>query len=192
MLHRSLSSILLTAAFVLAGCSDTTDLATTALTSTATPYVQAADPIEAGRYLVIISGCNDCHTPGYMELEGNVPEEQWLTGSPIGWRGPWGTTYPRNLRLTVQSMDEDAFVATLRTRKALPPMPWMNVNKLNEQDARSIYRYIQSLGPAGEQMPAPVPPGVEPSTPYLDMVPQHLERLQATAPPPADQPPANP
>jgi len=25
---------------------------------------------------------------------------EWLLGSAIGWRGPWGTTYPPNLRLT--------------------------------------------------------------------------------------------
>jgi mono/diheme cytochrome c family protein len=57
------------------------------------------DLIERGRYLVRITGCNDCHTEGYAEAGGEVPEEQWLKGSALGWRGPWGTTYGTNLRI---------------------------------------------------------------------------------------------
>ena len=49
--------------------------------------------IRHGEYIVRITGCNDCHTPGYPEADGNVPVEDWLTGSSLGWRGPWGTTY---------------------------------------------------------------------------------------------------
>jgi len=139
--------------------------------------VQADSAVTAGRYLVIIGGCNDCHTAGYMAQEGNVPESDWLTGSPVGWRGPWGTTYPSNLRLLVQSMSEDAWVEMLHTRTARPPMPWMNVRQLSETDARAIHRYIHALGPAGVTMPAAVEPGVEPVTPYFVLEPVHLERM---------------
>jgi mono/diheme cytochrome c family protein len=51
----------------------------------------AAD-VRHGRYLVQTSGCNDCHTPGYMQHDGKVPEAEWLTGDAMGWQGPWGTT----------------------------------------------------------------------------------------------------
>jgi len=35
-----------------------------------------ADPmLERGKYLVTITGCNDCHTPGYAEGEGKTPEK---------------------------------------------------------------------------------------------------------------------
>jgi mono/diheme cytochrome c family protein len=138
------------------------------------PSVRAATDIEAGRYLVTIGGCNDCHTNGYMQTEGAVPEGDWLLGSPVGWRGPWGTPYAPNLRLTAQSMTEDEWVTMLKTRNALPPMPWMNVNKFHERDARAIYRYISSLEPSGEMMPAALPPGQEPTTPFLLMEPQNL------------------
>jgi hypothetical protein len=157
--------------------------------STASPYIHAASDIEAGRYFVIVAGCNDCHTPGFLETPGSIPEAQWLTGLPIGFRGPWGTSYPRNLRLTVQDWDEEMWVTTLRTRHALPPMPWHAVNNLSERDARAVYRYIRSLGPTGQQAPDPVPPGQEPATPYFDFVPQHMERMPSmppgTTPPPA-------
>ena len=42
-----------------------------------------------GEYLVRIAGCNDCHTPAYGERAGNVPKAEWLTGSPLGFLGPW-------------------------------------------------------------------------------------------------------
>ena len=99
------------------------------------------------------------------------PNFLWLLGSPLGWRGPWGTTYPPNLRLTVQDVSEADWVTLLRTRKALPPMGWMNVNQLAESDARALYGYIRSLGPAGERMPLALPPEQEPTTPYLSLIP---------------------
>jgi len=135
------------------------------------PQVVAADELAAGRYLAVIGGCNDCHTDGYLQTEGDVPEEQWLLGSSLGWRGPWGTTYARNLRLTVADWTEDVWVETMKTRKALPPMPWMNLNLMSESDSRLLYRYIQSLGPAGEQTPDPVPPDQEPTTPFMLLEP---------------------
>ena len=59
-----------------------------------------------GRYIAVISGCNDCHTPNYGAVEGQVPEEHWLTGDILGWHGPWGTTYAPNLRLLAAKLDE--------------------------------------------------------------------------------------
>ncbi|OYY80955.1 MAG: hypothetical protein B7Y33_02640, partial [Hydrogenophilales bacterium 16-62-9] len=57
--------------------------------------------IRHGRYLIATSGCNDCHTPGFMPNAGKVAESEWMTGDSMGWQGPWGTTYPSNLRLLV-------------------------------------------------------------------------------------------
>jgi mono/diheme cytochrome c family protein len=54
--------------------------------SQATPADKAS--IERGRYLVSISGCNDCHTGGYAETGGKTPEADWLTGVPVGFSGP--------------------------------------------------------------------------------------------------------
>ena len=135
------------------------------------PHVIGGTEVERGRYLAIIGGCNDCHTDGYLPAEGDVPEDQWLLGSPLGWRGPWGTTYPPILRLSVQAVTEDQWVDLLHTRTALPPMPWMNINQVAESDLRVLYRYIVSLGAGGEVMPAALPPSVEPTTPYLSLAP---------------------
>jgi hypothetical protein len=96
-----------------------------------------------------------------------VPRERWLTGSPLGWQGPWGTTYPANLRLKLQSMDEQAWMdysASLHTR---PPMPDFAIRAMSEADRRALYRFVRSLGPAGEPAPAYLPPGTEAPLPYV-------------------------
>lgn len=141
----------------------------------ARPHVAAATPVEAGRYLVHVAGCNDCHTGGWLREQGQVPRSEWLTGSRVGFRGPWGTTYPSNLRRTVREVTEDEWVVMMETRNRKPPMPWFNVHAMSEGDQRAIYRFIETLGPPGDSVPAAVPPGETPRTPYYDFVPKTPE-----------------
>ena len=140
-------------------------------------------PEEAGRYLVRVGGCNDCHTPGHAEMGEKVPESLWLTGVPVGWRGPWGTTYASNLRLFIKPFSEDDFVKVIRTRNARPPMPWTALHAMSDQDLRSIYRYIKSLGEAGQPMPQYLPPGQEPKTPYINALPVMPQNQEASSQP---------
>jgi mono/diheme cytochrome c family protein len=129
------------------------------------------DPaVERGRYLVKIGGCNDCHTPGYPQMAGKVPEAEWLTGVASGFTGPWGTTYAVNLRLLLNSMSEADWMKYART-ETRPPMPWFNLRDMSDQDVRAIYRYVKAMGPAGKPAPAYLPPGQKPSTPYIDFGP---------------------
>jgi mono/diheme cytochrome c family protein len=129
--------------------------------------------LERGKYLLTVSGCNDCHTPRYMEVDGKVPESEWLTGAPVGFQGPWGTTYPANLRLALDAMTEEAWLT--RARSAMkPPMPWFNLAAMNDDDLKAVYRYVRSLGPKGAPVPQYVPPGQQVNTPYFVFVPQNL------------------
>jgi mono/diheme cytochrome c family protein len=123
--------------------------------------------VARGRYLVQTAGCNDCHTPGYGAAEGQVPESLWLTGDALGWSGPWGTTYPTNLRLYVSGHSEASWLRTARSFKPRPPMPWFNVHAMTERDLRALYRYVRHLGPAGAPVPAYVPPGQAPAGPVV-------------------------
>jgi mono/diheme cytochrome c family protein len=138
----------------------------------------ASSDVERDRYLVKIGGCNDCHTAGYSASGGSIPEAQWLKGVPIGFKGPWGVTYPANLRLLIQAMSEDEW--TRRAGQPLrPPMPWFALREMTESDRRAMYRYIRSLGSAGTPAPAYVPPGQSAATPYVVFVPQWEERRTA-------------
>ena len=121
-----------------------------------------APQIERGRYLVKISGCNDCHTAGYAATGGKIPESQWLLGDTLGWRGPWGTTYPSNLRLFMSSLTEDQWVEFSEAFQSRPPMPWWLVHDMNREDRKAMYAYVRWLGPAGGPAPSSVPPEQEP------------------------------
>ena len=129
--------------------------------------------IDRGRYVAKIAGCNDCHTPGYAQSGGQVPEAQWLTGDTLGWSGPWGTTYPANLRLVVAGMSEQEWVQRARTAQYRPPMPWFNLRDMGESDLRALYRYICSLGPAGTPAPAYLPPGDKAEGPVVQFPAPH-------------------
>jgi len=122
--------------------------------------------VEKGRYLSKIAGCNDCHTPGYLLSEGKILEENWFTGDTFGWRGPWGTTYGSNLRIYINALTEDQWVAISRELRARPPMPWFNLNTMHDEDLKAIYHFIKYLGPRGEAAPAYLSPEIEPKTPY--------------------------
>lgn len=140
---------------------------------TATPAATVAhepDLVARGEYLVRIGGCNDCHTPGYAENGGQTDKADWLTGSPLGYHGPWGTTYPTNLRLRLQEMSEAQwmdFSANLRTR---PPMPDFTIRAMADQDRRAIYRFVHSLGGAGKPASDALPPGQTPPPPVFTLV----------------------
>jgi mono/diheme cytochrome c family protein len=127
--------------------------------------------VARGRYLTATAGCNDCHTARYGETGGSVPESERLTGVPVGFNGPWGTSYASNLRLVAQQMNEQQWLAAARAPRR-PPMPWFALRDMTDSDVKAIYAYLRSLGPAGRPMPAALPPGETPKTPYIVFVPQ--------------------
>jgi mono/diheme cytochrome c family protein len=139
--------------------------------SVQTAIAADADPVQRGEYLVKTSGCNDCHTPGYAEAGGQVAQSAWLTGSPIGFHGPWGTSYAANLRRYVQQLDETDWLARVR-QPMRPPMPWFNLRDMTDDDLLAIYRFIRALGPAGEPAPTATGPEQPVRTAYIEFVPQ--------------------
>jgi mono/diheme cytochrome c family protein len=111
-------------------------------------------PVDKGRYLSKIAGCNDCHTAGYLQLKGKVPEKKWLTGDTIGWRGPLGTSYGTNLRLLIDSFKENEWIKMAKTLKSRPPMPHAILNAMSDEELRAVYWFIRYLGPSGKPAPA--------------------------------------
>lgn len=136
------------------------------LGGTWSPASAAANQVERGRYLVKTTGCNDCHTPGYTESAGRLEESRWLVGNSLGWQGPWGTTYPANLRLLTQGLTADQWLQVAR-RQTRPPMPWFALRDMTDADLLAIYHFTHSLGPAGTDAPAFVPPGKVAQTPVV-------------------------
>lgn len=133
---------------------------------------------ERGRYLVSISGCNDCHTPGYPQAGGKMPAADWLTGNSVGFSGPWGTTYPVNLRNLMQSLTEQQWLAKARVPMR-PPMPWFSLRDMSDDDLKAMYVFIRGLGAKGADAPSYVPPGQAVITPYIEFVPKNLPQQHA-------------
>jgi mono/diheme cytochrome c family protein len=123
--------------------------------------------IARGKYLVVVENCIDCHTPGTFY---NAPDTtRWLSGSEIGWVGPWGTSYAANLTPDMETglgaYTEDDIVNVFRHgmkkngTPVMPPMPWPNQAHLTDDDAYSIAAYLKSIPAVSHKVPALVPPG---------------------------------
>lgn len=120
-----------------------------------------ADQVARGRYLVKIVGCADCHTPGYFY--GAPDTTRSLSGSELGWKGPWGVSYARNLtpdpQTGISAWTESDIVTAIRTgkrpdgRMLLPPMPWPDFSNLTDDDAMAIAKYLKSIPPVQHQVP---------------------------------------
>lgn len=54
---------------------------------------------------------------------------------------------------------------------------------MSDRDLRAICRYIRSLPVCGEKMPEALPPGVEPKTPYVEMMPKFPSAAPSTTQP---------
>jgi len=134
--------------------------------STTPAAMTAEEKLARGRYLVAISGCADCHTPG--TLWGAPDTTRSLSGSEMGWVGPWGVAYAANLTpdsTGLGAWSEEQIVTAIRTgnrpdgRQLAPIMPWMNLAHLTDEDAHAIAAYLKSLPPVVHRVPSPVPPG---------------------------------
>src|SRR4026209_816452 len=99
--------------------------------------------VERGKYLVMIGGCNDCHTPLQMGRTGPEPDmARMLSGHPesfpinggtaasatwlmtmaasgTAFSGPWGVSFAANLtpddNTGLEIWTEDMFVKAVRT-----------------------------------------------------------------------------
>jgi mono/diheme cytochrome c family protein len=131
------------------------------------PKPAAVDPVARGKYLAITSGCIDCHTPG--TLYGAPDTTRMLSGSELGWQGPWGVTYPRNLTPDMETglgkYTADQIVTAIRTGKRLdgspmlPPMPWPEYSQMTDADLQAIAAYLKSIPAVSHKAPDRVPPG---------------------------------
>jgi len=134
---------------------------------------------ERGHYLVSVIGCNDCHTPGTMY--GAPDMTRFLSGSELGWTGPWGVVYAANLTSDkdtgLGNWTEAQIVTAIRTgnrpdgRQLAPIMPWMNLSRLTDADAQAIAAYLKSLPPTVHKVPAPVAPGTQATGSLLNFPP---------------------
>ena len=127
----------------------------------------AGASIARGKYLVTIMACNECHTPG--SFYGAPDSSRFLSGSEMGWAGPWGIAYAANL--TPDSLTGlgrwkgEQISMALRTgnrpdgRQLSAAMPWINYSHLTDGDALAIASYLKTLKSVKHAVPPPLKPG---------------------------------
>ncbi len=139
----------------------------------------AETPVERGKYLVTITGCNDCHTPG--GLLGQPDPKRVLGGSDVGFGDPasgvWvGGNLTPDKATGLGGWTSDQIVAALtrgetpKGRKLSEIMPWPALSHLTPDDAQAIVAYLQSLPPVNNAVPGPFTAGETPTTPYVSTV----------------------
>jgi mono/diheme cytochrome c family protein len=170
-------------------------LASYSCTGTAKSAMSAEDKLARGRRVVYTSGCMDCHTPG--TFFGMPDTTRLLSGSELGWQGPWGVTYPRNLTpdstTGIGAWTEEQIVTAVREGRRpdgtplLPPMPWPMYAHLTDEDAYALAAYLKSIPPVVHEVPKVQRPGEAPVRPALVFPPppewdgRHLPPPQASA-----------
>jgi len=117
--------------------------------------------IARGKYLVGISGCSDCHTPGAML--GSPDMKRYLGGSDVGFSSPTqGVFVGQNLtpddKTGLGRWTAEQIVAAIRTGKRPDGselsglMPWASFAKLTDEDAFAIAAFLRSLPPVNNKV----------------------------------------
>ena len=140
---------------------------------------QAQTPVERGLYLVTLSGCNDCHTPG--GLLGSPDKTRILAGSDVGFGDPasgvWiGGNLTPDKETGLGNWTTDQIVASF-TKGKLPNgrdlseiMPWRALSHLTNDDALAISAYLQSLPPVKNAVPGPYKAGETPDVGNVSVI----------------------
>jgi mono/diheme cytochrome c family protein len=143
--------------------------------------VRAADtPVERGRYLVLISGCSDCHTPGYFL--GHPDMSRFLGGSDVGFAVPGlgvfvGPNLTSDKATGLGKWTAQEIVTAITTgvrpdgRVLAPPMPWRGLANLAKSDAMAMAAYLQSLPPVSNKVAGPFGPNETPDVFVMSVQP---------------------
>jgi mono/diheme cytochrome c family protein len=153
--------------------------AATAFT-TLTSGALAQDAVARGKYLAVVGGCTDCHTPGYFF--GKPDGNRYLGGSEVGFEIPgMGVFHGPNLTPDKETglggWSDQEIVAALTTgvrpdkRILAPIMPWKALAQLTKDDTNAIVAYLKSIPAVKNKVPGPFGPGQKPTSFVMKIVP---------------------
>lgn len=154
--------------------------ATAAVLAATTCGAPAQDAVARGKYLVVLGGCNDCHTPGYFF--GKPDDKRHLGGSEVGFELPGlGVFHGPNLtpdkETGLGNWSSAEIVSALQTgvrpdkRILAPIMPWKALAQLTKDDALAIAAYLKSIPAVKNKVPGPFGPTQKPTGFVMKIVP---------------------
>jgi hypothetical protein len=97
----------------------------------------------------------------FPKVDTNIIKQGWTLVNPelTGWAGPWGASFTANItsdETGIGTWSYDQFKKAFQqgkwkglegTRSLMPPMPWQQYSKMNEDDVRSIFTFLKSTKP---------------------------------------------
>lgn len=132
------------------------------------PKAHAETPIERGHYLVVIAGCNDCHTPGFFL--GKPDPAKYLGGSDVGFEIPGlGVFNGRNItpdkETGIGSWTDEQVATAITTgrrpdgRQLAPIMNYPAFVNMTKDDVKAVVAYLRSIPAVNNKVPGPYKPG---------------------------------
>jgi hypothetical protein len=140
--------------------------------------------VDKGKYLVTACGVLNFHTP----LKDGKPDMQkFMAGSNVGYSGPWGIYYPRNLTPDIDTgigamTDEEVISEIKGEGTGIKPGVFCDYYRnLTEEDLRCIVYYLRTLTAISNKTPDSLKPGEKPFTAVINLAPAAVKG----PPPPA-------
>ena len=135
--------------------------------------------LSRGRYIFTsVQGCA-CHIP--RNPDGSYNTNLYLAGAPsnpppvghpatVGWTTrAWKKVYARNItpdpETGIGKWSEEQFLRAFKERTRSDgtkydnsDMPWDSYKNMKEEDIRAIYKYLRTIKPISNKVPANIPP----------------------------------
>jgi mono/diheme cytochrome c family protein len=157
----------------------------------ASPALADDAQVQRGKYLVSITGCSDCHTPGGML--GQPDLGRYLGGSDVGFAIPGvgiyvGPNLTPDKDTGLGGWSDDQIITALRTgkrpdgRMLSEVMPFPGFAHLTDDDAHAIVAFLKSLTPVKNKVPGPFGPSDKATTFVSVVIP--AGQYNALPPPP--------
>jgi mono/diheme cytochrome c family protein len=132
------------------------------------PRAHADSQIDRGKYLVVLAGCNDCHTPGFFL--GKPDMARYLGGSDVGFEIPGlGVFNGRNItpdkETGIGGWTDEQIATAITTgkrpdgRQLAPIMNYASFTYMTKEDVAAVVAYLRSVPPVHNEVPGPYKPG---------------------------------
>jgi hypothetical protein len=139
-----------------------------AAAATMLPTAHAESPVERGKYLAVLAGCNDCRTPGFFL--GAPDTAKYLGGSDVGFEIPGLGVFPgRNItpdkETGIGNWTDNQIATALTTgtrpdgRQLAPIMPYASFTDMTKEDLAAMIAFLRSIPAVKNNVAGPFKPG---------------------------------
>jgi hypothetical protein len=124
---------------------------------------ESSNRVAYGDYLVRLGACRDCHTPVDARNQA-IPGMEFGGGFVL--TGPYGRVASANITPAPSGIpyyNEELFLEAMRTgmvkaRKLHDAMPWIMYRRQTDEDLKSIFAYLRTIGAVAHRVDNSLPP----------------------------------